>query len=194
MSVGGGGIVHALRSHMSALNFRMEPSISYSAQGLSDDAFIWASQNIGGRDTVEVFVPCGIWPLSAGVDFEHVKVDLTLVSQLKVPLPNFPMRHKDDVRFLARVKQEARNIVGGYTRMEHKACIASLPNNDRLNHVLEVMGVGYGSRPMPVSAEVLKKRKAEAAVKVSGKHPKVAEKKVAIPTKVSGSHASAGSK
>jgi hypothetical protein len=39
---------------------------------------------------VEVFISCVIWPLSAGVDFEHVKVDLTLVLQLKVPLPNFP--------------------------------------------------------------------------------------------------------
>jgi hypothetical protein len=27
-------------------------------------------------------VSCGVWPLSAGVDFELVKVDLTLVSQL----------------------------------------------------------------------------------------------------------------
>jgi hypothetical protein len=29
---------------------------------------------------VEEFVSCGVWPLAAGVDFEHVKVDLTLVS------------------------------------------------------------------------------------------------------------------
>jgi hypothetical protein len=69
--------------------------------------------------------------LSAGVNFEHVRVDFTLVSWLKIPLPNFPLCHegeKDGVRFLARVEQEARNIVGGYTRAEYKACLTSIPN------------------------------------------------------------------
>jgi hypothetical protein len=42
--------------------------------------------------------------------------------------------------------------------------------------------------------EVLKKRKADATAKVSGKNPKVTEKKGAMPAKVSGSRASAGLK
>jgi hypothetical protein len=58
-------------------------------------------------------------------------------------------------------------------RTEHKACIASLPNNDCLNRVLEVVGVAYGPRLVLVSTEVLKKRKADAAAKVSTKCPKV---------------------
>jgi hypothetical protein len=52
-------------------------------------------------------VTCDVWPLYAGIDFEHVKVGLTPVSQLKVPLPHFSLRHEDeeyDVQFLARVK------------------------------------------------------------------------------------------
>jgi hypothetical protein len=61
--------------------------------------------------------------------------------------------------------------------MERKACIDSLPNNSRLNRVLKVEGVAYGPRPIPVSMKVLKKRKADAAVKVSAKLPKVPEKK-----------------
>jgi hypothetical protein len=73
----GGKTIHALHSHMRALNFRTKPSIPESAQDLSDDAFVWASQNIGGRDTVEEFVSCGVWTLSAGVNFEHVKDDVT---------------------------------------------------------------------------------------------------------------------
>jgi hypothetical protein len=112
-------------------------------------------------------------------------------------LLNFPLHRKDeedDVQFLTRVEQEARNIVGGYTCMEHKACIASIPNNDRLNRVLEIAGVGYASRPVPISAEVLKKRKEDAATKVLGKCPKVGEKKGAMAVKVSGSCASASSK
>jgi hypothetical protein len=184
----GGKTIHALRSHMSALNFRTKPISSDTAQDLNDDAFVWASQNIRGRDAVEEFLSCGVWPLSAGVDFEHVKVDFTLVSWLKIPLPNFPLHRegeKDDFRFLARVEQEARNIVGGYTCTEHEAYLASILNNGRLNHVLELLGVSYGPHPVPISAEVLKKRKADAVVKVLGKRLKVVEKKIALTVKIS---------
>jgi hypothetical protein len=59
---------------MSALNFHTKPSVQHSVDDLSDDAFIWAYKNIGGRDAVEEFMSCGVWPLSAGVDFEQVKV------------------------------------------------------------------------------------------------------------------------
>jgi hypothetical protein len=146
---------------------------------------------------VEEFLSCGVWPLSASVDFEHVKVDFTSVLQLKIPLPNFPLHHKDeedDVRFLTRVEQEARNIVGGYTHVEHKACIISIPNNGHLNRVLKIAGVSYGPCLVPISAKVLKKRKADAATKVSGKRLKVVEKKGAMDVKISGSHAGADSK
>jgi hypothetical protein len=76
----GATTVHTLRSHISTLNFCMKPSVQDSVQDLSDDAFIWACKNIGGQDVVEEFVSCGVWPLSASVDFEQVKVDLTPVS------------------------------------------------------------------------------------------------------------------
>jgi hypothetical protein len=68
-------------------------------------------------------------------------------------------------------------IVGSYTHTEHKACIAGLQNNGRLNRVLELAGVAYGPRLVPVSAEVLKKRKEDATGKVLVKCPKVPEKK-----------------
>jgi hypothetical protein len=80
--------------------------------------------------------------------------------------------------------------VGGYTHAEHVDCIASLPNNDRLNRVLEVMVVAYGRRPVVISSEVLKKRKVNAATKVSAKCPKVTEKKGVGLAKVSGSRTS----
>jgi hypothetical protein len=56
------------------------------------------------------------------------------------------------------------------------------------------MGVSYGPRPVPILAEVLKKRKADAAAKVLGKHPKVAEKKIALAMKISGSRTGASFK
>jgi hypothetical protein len=188
----GAKTAHAHRSHMSALNFRMKPSV----QDLSDDSFIWACKNIGGRDAVEEFISCGVWPLSAGVSFEHVKVGLTPASQLKVPLPHFSLLHEDgedDPQLLVRVKQEARNIVGSYTHAEHEACITSLLNNDHLNHVLDVVGVSHEPCPVPISAEFLKKRKADGAAKISSKCPKVTEKKSVTPVKVSGSCTSARS-
>jgi hypothetical protein len=189
--------VHALRSHMRALNFCTKPITSDTAQDLNDDAFVWASQNIEGRDDVEQFLSCEVWPLSAGVNFDHVKVHFTLVSRLKIPLPNFPLccqGEEDDVWFLAKVEQEDRNIVGGYTCVKHNAYLASIPNNGHLYRVLKLTGVSYEPRPVPISAEVLKRRKADAAIKVLGKRPKVAEKKIALAAKISGSRVGAGSK
>jgi hypothetical protein len=63
-----------------------------------------------------------------------------------------------------------------------------------LNHVLKDVGVAYGPCPVPVSAEVLKKWKADAVVKVSAKCSKVPEKKGAEPVKVSRARASGGPK
>jgi hypothetical protein len=146
---------------------------------------------------VEEFVSCGVWPLSAGVNFAHVKVDSTPVSQLKIPLPHFPLSREDgddDVQLIARVEHEARNIIGSYTRMEHDACIASLPNNSHLNRGLELAGVAYGPCLVLVSTEVLRKRKADATAKASGKRPEVTEKKGVVHVKVSGSRVSAGLK
>jgi hypothetical protein len=182
---------------MRSLNFYMKPSIENCGEDLSDDAFVWASRNIRGRDGVEQFVSCGIWSLAGDVSFEHVKVGLTPVSKLKVPLPRFPLFREDgedDASLLARVEQEARNIVGSYTRAEHEACVSGLPNNGHLNRVLELTGVAYGPRPTPASAEVLKKRKAEASGNVLAKRPKAPEKKSTEPVKVSGAHAKGGLK
>jgi hypothetical protein len=182
---------------MSALKFRMKPSYDCFGKVLSDNAFVWASKCIGGRHAVEEFVSCGVRPLAAGVNFEQVKVSLTPISKLKVPLPRFLLSHEDDVdgvKFLARVEQEARVIVGSYTRTEHKACIAGLQNNGRLNRVRELTGVAYGPRPVPVSTEVLKKRKADATRKVLAKCPKVPKKKRTETTKVTVAQVKSGLK
>jgi hypothetical protein len=193
----GGKFVHALCSHMSPLNFHTKPSIQNSGEDLSDDAFVWTSRNIRGQDAVEDFVSCSVWPLAGGISFEHVKVGLTPVSKLKLPLPRFPFSREDeddDARFLARVEQEARNVVGSSMHVEHEACIGGLPNNGRLNRALELMEVAYGPCSTLVFVEVLKKRKAEASGKVLVKRPKVLEMRGTEPTKVSGARAKGGLK
>jgi hypothetical protein len=177
--------VHALRSHMSSLNFPMKPSFNCANDDLSDDAFVWASKHIRGWDVMEEFIVCNVWPLAAGISFEQVKVGVTPISKLKVPLPKFAVAREDDednAGFLAKVEKEARVLVGSYTRPEHEAC-AILPNNDRLNRVLELAGVAYGPRPTPVSAEVLKKMKADSVGKTVPKRPKAIEKKRADSAK-----------
>jgi hypothetical protein len=78
---------------------------------------------------VEEFLSCRVWPLAADVSFKHEKVGLTPISKPKVPLSRFPLSHEDgedDTRFLVRVEQEARNIVGSYRPAEHDACVSGL--------------------------------------------------------------------
>jgi hypothetical protein len=176
--------MHTLHSHMSCLNFWMKPSFDCVDDDLSNGAFIWASKHIGGRDVMEEFIACNVWPLVVGISFEQVKVDVTPVSKLKVLLPRFVVAHEDDAKFLARVEKEPRVLVGSYTCPEHEAC-ATLPNNNRLNRILELTGVAYGPRPVPVSVEVLKKRKADSIGKTVPKRPKALEKKRAEPVKTS---------
>jgi hypothetical protein len=193
----GGKSVHALHSHMRYLNFCTKLSIENSGEDLIDFAFVWASKNIGGQHAVEEFVSCGVWLLPDDVNFEHVKVGLSPVLKLKVPLPRFPLSHEDeedDARFLARVEQEARNIVESYTCAEHEACVSGLLNNGHLNHVLKLAWVAYGAHSAPVSTKVLKKRKAEASGKVLVKRPKAPERKGTELAKVSGVRAKGGVK
>jgi hypothetical protein len=137
------------------MRFHMKPSIEDSGKDLNDDAFIWASKCIRDQDVVEEFVSCSVSPLAAGISFEHVKVGLTPTSKLKVHLPRFPLSpedHEDGAGFLARVEQDGRAIVGSYTRAKHEAYVVGLQNNAHLNRVLELAGVAYGPRPVPVSA------------------------------------------
>jgi hypothetical protein len=122
---------------------------------------------------VEEFIVCNVWPLATGISFEQVKIGVTPVLKLKVPLPRFAVTREDDevdAKFLARVEKEARVFVGSYTCLEHEAC-AILPNNGHLNRVLELAGVAYGPCSTPVSTEVLKKRKVDSVGKTVPKCP-----------------------
>jgi hypothetical protein len=135
--------VHALRSHLSCLNFWTKLYFDCTDDDLSDNAFVWASKHIGGQDVMQEFIACNICPLVVGISFEQVKVGMTPVSKMKVPLPRFAVAREDDDNFLARVEKEARVLVGSYTCPEHEAC-AVLSNNGRLNRELELVGWPMG--------------------------------------------------
>jgi hypothetical protein len=60
------------------------------------------------------------------------------------------------------VELATTNVVGRYTRGEHKVCVEVLLNQVRVNWVFEHAGVPYGPRLEPgseASEEVAKKRK-----------------------------------
>jgi hypothetical protein len=172
--------VHALRSHMSCLNFRRKHSFDCADDDLSDDAFVWASKHIGGRDVVEEIIACNVWPLAVGISFEQVKVGVTPVSKLKVPLPRFAVARKDDeddAKILARVKKEARVLVGSYTCPEHEACTVLL-NNGHMNRVLELTRVSYGPvKTSTVPVQIGVKQPSDANV-ASSKSAKLSKKTI----------------
>jgi hypothetical protein len=65
------------------------------------------------------------------------------VSKLSAPMPDFPvvkLPEETNDRFRARVELAAANVVGRYTRGEHKVCIEVLLNRGRVN--------GFFSTPM----------------------------------------------
>jgi hypothetical protein len=55
----GGGSVHRLHSHMRALRFRRKPSFDCPDDDLSDNAIVWASKCVRGREAIEEFVSRG---------------------------------------------------------------------------------------------------------------------------------------
>jgi hypothetical protein len=185
----GGKSVYAIWSHMSDLCFHTEPHFVCPDDDLSNGAFVWASKFIIGWNTVEGFVVSGVWPLGAGVSFDQVSVGVTPVLKLKVPLPKFAIAHgdgEDDIKFLVRVVQEARIVVGCYTHPEHEACLTGLHNNSHMNRVLELAGVAYGPYPVPgsdASTEASMKRKADAIGKAPLKHSKAPGRKRVETTK-----------
>jgi hypothetical protein len=85
----GGKTVHILRSYMCSLEFRMDPLFDCADDDSGDVAFVQATKFIGGRDAVEEFIACFMYPLAVGTSFDRVATRTTSVSKLKVSLPKF---------------------------------------------------------------------------------------------------------
>jgi hypothetical protein len=54
---------HALHSHMSALEFLMEPPINCPNSNVGDSTFVKSIGFIRGRDVIEEYLTCGLYPL-----------------------------------------------------------------------------------------------------------------------------------
>jgi hypothetical protein len=168
--------VYALHSQMSELDYAIEPEVECPDNDPNDDAFVRETTTIGGRDAIEEYVACKIYPLAASFGFETVPLGMTPVSKVKTPLPLFvvgtiAMEHAD--HFLAEVETEPKRVLGIFGPREYDALrVTNILNGGRLNRVLEQMGVPYFPRPQPSSAAsqaANKKRKAKVAKKLTAK-------------------------
>jgi hypothetical protein len=62
---------------MSALDYTVEPEVDYPDSDANVTAFVWATATIGGRDAVEEFLACGMYPLASSFSFLDVAVGTT---------------------------------------------------------------------------------------------------------------------
>jgi hypothetical protein len=88
-SLGRGKGVYALHSYFIELNFMMEPPFECPDDEIGDPAFVKATRTIGGRDDVEEYMACGLFPLSASFGFGEVADGEMPVSKLSTPMPDF---------------------------------------------------------------------------------------------------------
>jgi hypothetical protein len=122
---------------MSALYYDVEPAMDFPDTDVNDVAFIRATTMIGGRDAIEEFLVCEMYPLVAGFGFKNVTTSRTSMSRVEVPLPIFlvePISTESTDCFLAKVETNAEKVLGSYMLKEHDTCMAAtLPNSGRLN-------------------------------------------------------------
>jgi hypothetical protein len=171
--------MYALHSWMSELDYAIEPEVECPDNDPNDVAFVQATTTIRGRDVVEEYIACKIYLLATSFGFESVPLGTTPVSKVETPVPLFAVGtiaagHAD--HFLAEVKKEAERVLGSFGPREYDALmVANIPNNSRLNRVLEQMGVPYFPCPQPgftASQAANKKRKVEVAKKLAAKKAK----------------------
>jgi hypothetical protein len=176
----GGKSVHALHSQMSVLDYAIEPKVECLDNDPNDAAFVRATATIGGRDGVEDYVACKLYPLAASFVFESVPLGMTPVSKVDTPLPLFVVGNaaaEHAIHVLVEVETEAKKVLGSFRPKEHDALrMANIPNGGHLNWILEQMGMSYTPRPLSgskASQAAIKKQKAEVSKKPTVKRVKV---------------------
>jgi hypothetical protein len=76
---------------MSTLDYTVELDVKCPNRDVNDAIFIQVTTTIRGRDVVEEFLTCGVYPLSAGFGFGSVSIDMTTMSKVEMPLSVFPV-------------------------------------------------------------------------------------------------------
>jgi hypothetical protein len=61
--------MHIPRSYMCRLEFWMDPPFDCADDDSGDVAFVQATKFISGRDAMEEFIACSMYPLATGAGF-----------------------------------------------------------------------------------------------------------------------------
>jgi hypothetical protein len=72
---------------MNELDYAVEPEVECLDNNPNNAAFMRATATIGGRDAVEEYVTCKMYPLAAGFGFDSVTLGTTPVLKVDTPRP-----------------------------------------------------------------------------------------------------------
>jgi hypothetical protein len=87
---------------------------------------------------------CGLFPLAVSFGLGEIADGEMPVLKILLPPPMFPLTDETDDHFHARVELADENVMRSYACGEHDACLTTVPNGGRLNHVFEQASVPYG--------------------------------------------------
>jgi hypothetical protein len=78
--------MYSLHSWMGELDYDVESEVECPDTDPSNAAFVRAAATIRGRDVVEEYVACKIYPLAASFGFESAPLGTTPMSKVETPL------------------------------------------------------------------------------------------------------------
>jgi hypothetical protein len=114
---------YPLSSMMTRLNYLMEAPFDCGLEDANFAAFVEATSIIGGHDTVEEFLACGLWPLSEKFGFK-VETKESPLSKVVVPMPQVTpiiRAQEPGAAFEAWIANAANLLVGNYNITKHNA-------------------------------------------------------------------------
>jgi hypothetical protein len=121
MDDGQGKESYPLSFVMTQLNYLTEVPFECALDDVNVAAFVEAASFIGGRDAVEEFLACGMWPLHEKFSFE-VEMKETPLSKVVVLMPK--VMHtigalESEAAFETQIVNAANLLDGNYNITEH---------------------------------------------------------------------------
>jgi hypothetical protein len=138
---------YLLSSTMTQLNYLTDAPFECDPKDRNVAAFAKAASTIGGRNAVEEFLACGMWPLSKKFGFE---VEMKETPLLKVVAPMLKVTptigaQELEADFEKWIVNAASLLVGNYNTTEHNTYKGL--RYGRLNRVFELADVLCQPRP-----------------------------------------------
>jgi hypothetical protein len=75
--------MYDLHSRMSVLDYTVEPEVECLDSNANNTTFVRATATIRGRDVVEEFLACKMYPLATSYGFKGVAIDTMLVLKVR---------------------------------------------------------------------------------------------------------------